>query len=260
MVLSSGVVLWRKGFSPWDTSPASSTSSFYCHHIQICHIHLCEATLGFSGRKALVQVCDQGEMLGAPWGAREGALPPTSSLSSSSWPWAKSAEQGFVWWQKGRITQCLWHRGVENRRCSKGAGGGWWDPPRASSAAYSTGMSKREASDILVRDLFGRWYAIHLWSSNANVWEVLLHLFCMQGIVSYLEQSPDFQTYLSTSVLIQGPRGALWWWGDQGCRTQITQWGLILPSASPSPTQGWWAQAGDQDALPCGCCCKGTES
>lgn len=75
MVLSSGVVLWRKGFSPWDTSPASSTSSFYRHHIQMCHIHLCEATLGFSGRKALVQVCDQGEMLGAPRGSREGALP-----------------------------------------------------------------------------------------------------------------------------------------------------------------------------------------
>lgn len=135
---------------------------------------------------------DEREMLGGPQGAQGGALPwglrPTSGLSSSVRPSAESAGQRFAQRRNGGVRQRLWHGGVENGRHRKRMGGGRWGPPRASHTACSTGMPKREASGVaacslssgvLARDLLGRWYPIHSQSCNANVWEVLLHPFCV---------------------------------------------------------------------------------
>lgn len=64
----------------------------------------------------------------------------------------------------------------------------------------------------------------HLWWSNANIWEVLLHLLSMWGIASQWGQSPAFQTYLGTVRWYPhpgSPGGAQWQQEDQGCLTHL---------------------------------------
>lgn len=149
-------MLWGKGFSPQTSSPASATGSFYCHHVQIVSPPPLLENAG---------VCmEEGPGAGLRWKGGAGGTPlatgrcpalgclvgrlPTSGLSSSSWPSAKSARRCFVQRQSGRDRRCLWHGGVENGTCSKRVGSSQWDPLRASHVVCSIGMPKRRADGV----------------------------------------------------------------------------------------------------------------
>lgn len=271
MVLSSGAVLWGKGFSPQASSTASSNSSFYPPRTQTAwHQPLLE-NAGFC--------IEEGPCVGSRWkgdaGGGTGRRPalgspagrlPASGLSSSVRPSAKSAGQRFAWWRNGRVGQRLWHGGVENGRRSKWVGGGRWGPPRASHTAYSTGMPKREASGVaacslssgvLVRDLFGKRYPIHSQSSNANVWEGLFHLFCVWGMASHREQSPDFQTNLGTHAPVSSPGVP-----EELCDSEGTEAGLaqIAPRGSSFPPRARSCRRGGGSRMGTGTCCRGGTS
>lgn len=101
-------------------------------------------------------------------------------------------------------------------------------PKRAAFGAAATSS----VLDVLVSDLSGTY---NIWFTCGDPTQTFGKRSCISSVCEAL----------CTSVLMQGPAGALWQQEDQGCLTQIMpQDTHILPSGSPSLPQCCQEQAG----------------